>query len=127
IQKIDRSEDASANRNLLSFQSQRITGSIVLFVMGSNDRYDRVGELHAFEDFRSDKRMNLHFLEFFRRQAAWFRNDMFGDRELSDVMQQGSGLQGLHFVMLDVEVLRDLNGIDAHSLQVIVSSLILGL
>ncbi len=96
IQKIHRRQDAGANRNLAPAQSQRIARPIVLFVMGPYDGHDRVWKTHSFEDFRSHQRMNLHFLEFFRRQAARFRNDVLRNRQLADVMQQGRGLQGLH-------------------------------
>ena len=71
--------------------------------------------------------MNLHFFEFFRRQAARFRDDVLGNRQLADIVQQGRGLQGLHPLPVNLKFLRNLDGVDANSLQVVVSCLILGL
>ena len=127
VQKIHCRQNAGANRNLRPAQSQRIACPVKLFVMGPYDGHDRVWKAHPLEDFRSHQRMNLHFLEFFRRQAARFRDDVLGNRKLAYIVQQGCGLQRLHPLPVNLQFLRHLDGVNSNSLQVVVSRLILGL
>ena len=127
VQEIDRRQDAGAYRNLRPAQPQWIAGPIELLVVSAYDGDDRVGKAHPFQNFSSHQRMNLHLLEFFRRQPARFRDDVLGNRQLADVMQQGGGLQGIHSLPVNVEFLRHFDRVDANSLQVIVCRLVLGL
>ncbi len=127
VQEVDRRQNAGANRNLGPLQAHGIAGSVEFFVMGSDDGHNRVRELHPFQNFRAHGRVDLHLLELFGRQAAWFRNNLLGNRQLANVMQQGCGLQSIHLAGLDLELLAHFDGVDADSLQMIVRGLILGL
>ncbi len=70
--------------------------------------------------------MDLHLVEFFRRQAAGLGNDMLGHREFADIVQYGRGLQGLFLFARQTEFTGKFPRIDLHPRQVIVSGVVLG-
>jgi hypothetical protein len=56
-----------ADRNLLASQSVGVSFSVPAFVMGSDDRRDRVREVRPLNDFRAHDRMDFHLFEFIGR------------------------------------------------------------
>ena len=70
--------------------------------------------------------MNLHLLEFFRRQFSRLRNDVLGHRKLSDVVQHRCRLQCLSLVRAQSQFLGQFHGVHAHPLQVLASRFVLG-
>ena len=70
--------------------------------------------------------MDFHLLEFFRRQAPRLVDDVFGNCQFADVMEQGSRTQSFDFILGEPEFLRDRNREYAHALQVLVRSVVLG-
>ena len=53
------------------------------------------GKSHLFQDLRAHNGMDLHLLELFGGQLAGFRNDVLGNGQLADVVQQSGGAQGV--------------------------------
>jgi hypothetical protein len=78
------------------------------------------------QDFGAHQRVDLHLLEFFRSQASGLVDDVFGNRQLADVVQQGGRAQRFDFVFRKTQFLRDLNREYAHALQVPVRGMVLG-
>ena len=107
-------------------KSQRISGTVPLFVVGADDGDDRIREANAFQNLGADQRMNLHLLELFGRKASRLRDDVLGHGEFADVMQQRGGMQSFQFRAGHAEFLADFDGVDADALQVFVGSVILG-
>ena len=92
----------------------------------ANDGRDRIGERDALQDFGAHQRVDLHLLEFFRGQAPGLVDDVFGNRQLADVVQQRSRAQRFDFGFGKSQFLRDLNREYAHALQVLVRGVVLG-
>ncbi len=65
-------------------------------------------------------------LEFFRRQLAGLGNDVFGHRDLTDVVQQRRGAQRFHLRLAEAQFFGDLDGVSFDALQMIVRGLVLG-
>ena len=78
------------------------------------------------QNLSPDHRVNFHLLEFFRGQAAGLRNNVLGNGQLANVMQQRRCLQGLHFRRFQAHVLGHLERIHPHPLQVIVRGMVFG-
>ena len=94
--------------------------------MAQDQRRDRIGKRDTADDFGSDLRMPLNFLEFFLCQRPWFRQDVFGDRELADVVQERRCLETLDFHVRHPERRRNLDGIDLHTPDVPLADFVLG-
>ena len=65
--------------------------------MGADDRDNGIRELDLFQNLRPDQRVDLHFVELFRRQTPGFRNDVFGHGQLADIVKQSRRLQRVEF------------------------------
>ena len=126
IQIVDGREDSSSHGNLCALQSHRIAGAVPLLVVGADDGHDRVRKADAFQNLCPDQGMNLHLLELFGSKASGFGDNVFGHGQLANVVQQGGGVQRLQLGAADAQFLGDFNGIDPHTLQVIVRGLVLG-
>ena len=94
--------------------------------MGAHDWHDRIRETNALQNLGADQRMNLHLLEFFRREAAGLRDDVFRHGKFSDVVQQRGSVQRLKFRPNYTQFFGYFNGIDADALQVLVRRVIFG-
>ena len=92
----------------------------------ADDGSDRIRELNALQNLRAHHGMNLHLLEFFRGELAGLGDDVFRHGELADIVQQGGGAQRFHFLFGEAQFFGDFDGINAHALQVIVRSVVLG-
>ena len=56
-----------------------------------NDGDNRIGKVHALENLGAYYRVDLHLFELFRRQPTRLVDDVLGNGQLADVMQQGCG------------------------------------
>jgi hypothetical protein len=70
--------------------------------------------------------MNLHLLELFGRQTSGLRDDVFGNRQFANVMQQRRGVQRFQFRASHAQFLGYFNGINPNPLQVFVRGLVFG-
>ena len=66
-------------------------------MMGTNDRRYRIRKLNPLQNFRSNDRMDLHLLEFFRSQPAGLGNNVFRHGQLADIVKNGGGLNRFQF------------------------------
>ena len=64
--------------------------------------------------------MDLHLLELFRGQLAGLGDNVLGNGQFADIMQQSRGAQRFNLLVIDFELLGNLNRVDADALQVIV-------
>ena len=89
--------DLRGDGNLLLFKPVRVAAPVPALMMPAADsvgRLDKVGllqERQLFQNFRTDRGVGLHDLEFFLRQLAGLVQDGLGDIDLADVMQRRSG------------------------------------
>ena len=67
--------------------------------MAENQRRHRIGERHRRDDLGADLRMDPDLLELFLRERARLREDVLGDGELADVVQQRRRLDALDFCL----------------------------
>ncbi len=86
-QAIHRRENSRSNRNIFTLQTIRITRAVPFFMMRAHNGSHRVREAHALQNLRAHHRVDLHLLELFPCQFAGLRDDMFRNRELSDIVQ----------------------------------------
>src|SRR6185503_17668668 len=78
------------------------------------------------QNLSANHRVNLHLLEFRRRQFAGLVQYVIGHGNLSDVVQQGAGLQSFDVEIAQSEVPRQTSRVNLDSIDVIVSDFILG-
>ena len=98
VEAIDDGEDARRPRDRLAAQAVRVAEAVPALVMVADDGHDRVREIDAFEYLRADGRVNLHLVKLGGRQLPRLVQDVIGDGELADVVQQRAGLQRLDLV-----------------------------
>src|SRR5207245_11279226 len=96
-------------------------------VMAEAEWRNRVREGHAADDLRADLRMDANLLEFFLSERTRLRQDVFGHRELPDVMQQRGGLHALDLVFRHAARARESGGVPLHAPAVALRRLILHL
>src|SRR3989454_480420 len=109
----------------LALQAVGISAAVPLFVVGAHDRNNRVREFNSSQNIRTDNRMNFHFLELFRSKTSWLGENVFGDRELANVVQHGGGANGIQLGFIQPKVLGNLDRINLHPAQMIVGGVIL--
>src|SRR6184192_1616904 len=114
VEVVDDGEDARAERDLVAFQAGRIPLAVPSFVMAEDEGRHRVREGHSTDDLRADLRMDANLLEFFLSERTRLRQDVFGHRELPDVMQQRGGLDALDLVFRHAERARESGGVHLH-------------
>ena len=114
VQGIAGVDDARLDRNLLSFEAVRVSRAIPSLVLGPNDRAQRGKERNGGEDAFADHRVLAHDGKFLRRQRPGLLQDVAGDADLADVVEQGSVLEQAQLVGGQVESLphvdRELGG-----------------
>ena len=71
--------------------------------------------------------MDLHLLDFFRSQAARLIDDVLGNRELANVVQQRGGAQGFDFVFRQAQFFGDFDSEHTHTLEMFMRRMILSL
>src|SRR5712692_7491152 len=78
-----------------ALQAVGISAAVPLFVVGAHDGNNRVRELNASQNLRTDNRMDFHFLELFRSKTSWLGENVLGDRELANIVQPGGSAIGI--------------------------------
>jgi hypothetical protein len=126
IQAVHSGQDTCADGNLFSLESIWIAFTVPLLMMRAHDGSHGIGKSHAFEDICADSRVNLHLLEFFRSETPRFVDDVIGNRQFADVVQQRRGPNSIHVLLAEREFLSDLDGIGSHAMQMLVRGVILG-
>ena len=112
---VDDGQDARADRDAFAREALRIALAVPSFVVAEDERRDRIRERHGGDDFRPDLRVNPDLLKLLLRQRARLRQDVLGDGELADVVQQRRGLDALDFVRRQARRLRQPGGVDLHA------------
>src|SRR4029077_12254508 len=120
------SQNSSPDWNCIRHKPKRITAAIPFFVMSPHDWHDRIRKVNLLQNLRPDDRMNLHLLEFFRRQLSRLGDDVLRYRKFSYVMKYGRGLQVLLLVLTQTEFLGDFHGVNAYPLQMFAGSCVFG-
>jgi hypothetical protein len=92
---LDDREDAGADRDAVRGQPLRIPLAVPALVLRQDDRRHRIGERHGGNDFGADLRVDPEAIEFFRRQWSRLDQDVLGDRQFSDVVEQRGGFDAL--------------------------------
>ena len=98
IEVVDHREDPRPERNLLALEAVRIPLAVPTLVVRQYERRHRVREGDGADDLRANLRVDLHLQELLLGEGTRLREDVFGNRELADVVQQGSHAHALHFV-----------------------------
>ena len=99
IETIHGRENAGTDGNLFAGKAERIAGTVPLFVVRAHDRHDRIGKLDFFQNLGAHQRVDLHLFELFRSQFAGLGNDVFGNGEFADIVQQRGGLERFEIVL----------------------------
>src|SRR5215468_6881576 len=89
-------KNARTEGDLCSAETARVPEPVPAFMMAKNQIVDRAGERNVAQDLRSDARMNLDALELLGGQRGRFGQDVFGNRQVADVVQQRRGSYRLH-------------------------------
>ena len=109
-------------------ETVRIAAAVPVLVMMPDDRRDREREADHREDVGADRRVALHDLVLGRSQAARLVEDMFGNRQLANVMQQRRRLDRLNLpVVVDANRPRELDRAVLDAPRVIVRDFVLGI
>ena len=93
--------------------------------MGAHDGNDGIRELDAIQNFRSDDRMDFHFLELFGREAPRLGENVLGNRELANVVQHGGRTNGIQLGVVHAEVLGNLDRINLDATEMIMGGVVL--
>ncbi len=127
VETIHCGEDAGADGNLFALEASRIPCTVPPLVMRTHDWSDGIRELHPLQYFRAHDGMDLHLFEFFRSQRAGLGDNVLGNRQFADVVQQRRRAERLHLVGRKTQPFGYFNGVDAHTLQMIVRGMVFGL
>src|SRR5262245_30597935 len=79
-------KESRAERDLGSAEAARVPEAVPALMMAKHQIVDGTGERNVAQDFGADARMNLDALELLRGQRGWFRQNVFGNRQVADVM-----------------------------------------
>ncbi len=90
VQTIHRRKNPRADGNLLAFQALRISRSIPLLMVRLHDGSHSRGEIHARQHFRAGHGMGFHFFPFLLRESSGLQQNMVGNSQLADVIDQAS-------------------------------------
>jgi hypothetical protein len=80
-----------------------------MFMVVFYGRDNRIGKSYFAKDRSTDIGMNLGLFQFSRRKSPRLIQNMFRDRELPDVMKQGTGPQRIKFIVVKAD-----RGADSH-------------
>ncbi len=98
--KVDDRNDSRDQRNRFAFETFRITAAVPLFMVITNDVFDRIGKVHSSQNVATDCRVNLHLGKFSFGEFAGLVENVFGHRELADVVKQRAGAECLQLLLL---------------------------
>ncbi len=119
-------QDAGADGDLCTVDAVGIAAAVVLLVMVSDDGHDRIREVDAFQNLGADQRVGFELFELFAGEFAGLGDDVFGDGQFADVVEQGGGLQRLQVLSGYAEFTAEFHGVDLDALQVVVGGMVLG-
>ena len=125
IEAIDGRKDSRPDWDGFAFQAVRITRAVPFFVVGADNGHHGIRELDAIQYLRAHDRVNFHFLELFRGEAPRLRENVLGHGELANVVEHRGGANGVQMVRVQAKLLGNLDRVDLHSPQMIVSGVIL--
>ena len=123
---VDHGNDTGAERNVVASQARRVAAAVPALVVREDQRCHRVRERHRLQDLRSHPGMDLQPLELFVRQRALLRQDMLGDRQVADVVQQRRGSDPAHRVFTHPDGARETFTVGLHQLQEVARREVLG-
>ena len=103
-------DDASLDRDLLPFQAVGITRTVPALVFGADDRAQRGEKRHRRQDALADHRVLAHDGELLGGEGPGLLQDVAGNPDLPDVVQQGAVLQEAALLTLQAEAFADLHG-----------------
>ena len=95
-------------------------------MVGAHNGSHGVGKRHLLQNLRPHDGVNLHLLEFFGSEAAGLVDDVVGNRQFSNIVQKSGGPQGIQVLGAQFHILGDLDGIGAHTMQVGMGGVVLG-
>src|SRR6476660_5843783 len=90
----------------------------------ANNIFNRVREVDSSEDVAADGGMNLHLRKFGFGKFARFVQDVFGHRQLANIVKQSSSKKRLQFLAAEVEESAHLRRINLSSANVAMSCLV---
>ncbi len=91
----------------------------------AHDGHNGIRELDAIQYLRANDRVNLHFLELFRSEAAGLGENVLRYGELANVVEHRGGANGVQLVVIQAKLLGNLDRVNLDSAQMIVSGVIL--
>ena len=96
VEQVHRRQDTGAERDGLPGHPVRVALAVPALVVSEDERSDRVGEPHVGHNLGADLRVDPDPLELLVGQGAGLRQDVFGNRELADVVEQRRRPHTLH-------------------------------
>ena len=92
--------------------------------MGTDDRRNRIREADLLHDLSAHDGVGFHLLELVRSKFAGLRDDVFGDREFADVVQQSGGAESFELALAQSQFFADGDGVDFDSFEMVVGGLV---
>ena len=86
-------QNARAERNRFAAQAVGIAAAVPMFRMVAHKRHNRPGKRNRRDNSRAQNRMRAEFFLLFGRQRPGFMQNVFGNAQPSDVVQQAGGAQ----------------------------------
>jgi hypothetical protein len=126
IVAIHNRENASGQRNVGALETVGISASVPVLMMVANDRHHWKRKLDSRQDGCTHVRVLLHLLVFRCGQRTRFVEDMFGNRQLAQVVEESGGTERLHVHLRGAEGSRQPRAEQLNAADVSVRHLILG-
>ena len=124
VEAIDGGQDTRADGNRFVLEAGRVSAAIPFFMMGLDDGADAGREVHARQHLRAGDRMGLHLFPFFLGEGAGFEQDVVGNAQLADVVDQGGDAQILQLRVAQAEFLPDGAGVELDPAEMLRSGVI---
>ena len=119
-------EHPSRQRNLFAFKPVGIPRSVPALVMVADGRQHRVREVDVRQDVRGHRRVGLDLLEFHLGELPRLVQEMVGDGQLPDVVQERRGTHRLELLPRDPHAAGQLERVSLHAARVTLRVRILG-
>ena len=106
----------------------RVATAVPILMVMADDRHDRIREVDRRKNLGADRRMELHLLEFGRRELAGLVQDVLGDGDLAGIVQQRRRFDRLEQRFVgDLEFARERHRGDLDAADVAVRDFVLGI
>ena len=125
VEVVHDGEDARAERNLVGLEAGRVALAVEALVVAEDERRHRIGERHAADDLGADLRVDADLLELLLRERSRLGEDVLGDRELADVVQERRRLHALDLGVRHAERPRQARRVDLDAPDVALRRLVL--